>query len=199
MKANYDKGRLDVTFQVGDLVYLDCRDIHTGHAQSIGVNGERSRPKLAPHNIGPFEIVENVNPNAMRLNLPPNMSQLHNVFNVDGLSFVKANTFKFSTRPIPKAAPVANDAEGHRGFTIVAFLDSRPNHGKKEYLVHWEGESQVEATWEPEDAVCHVTHFDLLLASLAHRQVAQASPRRRSTLLPVSLWQLAPAPAPRAS
>ena len=40
---------------------------------------------LAPRYVGPFEILEKVNPVAYRLALPPELSQVHNVFHVSML------------------------------------------------------------------------------------------------------------------
>ena len=41
--------------------------------------------KLAPRYIRPFEILEKVSPAAYRLALPPELSQVHNVFHISML------------------------------------------------------------------------------------------------------------------
>ncbi|KAK6150907.1 hypothetical protein DH2020_015839 [Rehmannia glutinosa] len=41
--------------------------------------------KLSPRYIGPYEILEKVGPLAYRLALPPELSQIHNVFHVSML------------------------------------------------------------------------------------------------------------------
>ncbi|KAH9309002.1 hypothetical protein KI387_036913, partial [Taxus chinensis] len=38
--------------------------------------------KLSPRYVGPFEIVEVINPVAYRLALPPALSQMHDVFHI---------------------------------------------------------------------------------------------------------------------
>ena len=50
-----------------------------------GVSRFGKKGKLAPHYIGPFEILERVNPVAYRLAWPPELSQVHNVFHISML------------------------------------------------------------------------------------------------------------------
>ena len=50
-----------------------------------GVSRFGKKGKLAPCYIGPFEILERVNPVAYRLVLPAELSQVHNVFHVSML------------------------------------------------------------------------------------------------------------------
>ena len=48
--------------------------------QRFGIKG-----KLAPRYIGPYPIVERCGPVAYRLNLPANLSAVHNIFHVSQL------------------------------------------------------------------------------------------------------------------
>ena len=43
------------------------------------------RGKLSPRYIGPFEIVERIGPVAYRLDLPEELSGVHNVFHISML------------------------------------------------------------------------------------------------------------------
>ena len=72
----YNRNRRDISFKVGDLVWLDARYI------------ERLRPcpGLDFKHIGPFPITELVGARSYRLELPLSLSRLRNVFNVDKLN-----------------------------------------------------------------------------------------------------------------
>jgi hypothetical protein len=63
---------------VGDFVYLKA-------SPTKGMQRFRIKGKLAPHYIGPYEIIEACGPMAYKLKLPPKMSAIHNVFHVSQL------------------------------------------------------------------------------------------------------------------
>ena len=65
-------------FQVGDHVFLKVMP-------KRGVVRFGKRGKLSPRFIGPFEILERVGTIAYRLELPPNMLGVHEVFHVSML------------------------------------------------------------------------------------------------------------------
>jgi hypothetical protein len=77
-KSYTDIRRRPLQFQVGDFVYL--RVSPTRGIQMFGVKG-----KLAPRYIGPFEILEICGPVAYRLQLPPQLAAIHNIFHVSQL------------------------------------------------------------------------------------------------------------------
>jgi hypothetical protein len=66
-KSYHDKRRKPLQFKVGDFVYLKVSP--TRGVQRLGIKG-----KLAPHYIGPYEIIEACGPMAYKLKLPPKMS-----------------------------------------------------------------------------------------------------------------------------
>ena len=43
------------------------------------------RDKLSPRHIGPYEIIEKLNPVAYRLDLPVELEHVHNVFHISQL------------------------------------------------------------------------------------------------------------------
>ena len=50
-----------------------------------GVGGSMKTQKLSPWFVGPFQILERIGSIAYKLALPPNLSQLHNVFHISQL------------------------------------------------------------------------------------------------------------------
>ena len=69
-----DKSRKDLEFKVEDRVFLKL-------SPWKGVVCFGKRGKLSPRYIGPFEIVE-IGPVAYRLDLPEELSRVHNVFHI---------------------------------------------------------------------------------------------------------------------
>ncbi|KAH9181425.1 hypothetical protein AeNC1_016600 [Aphanomyces euteiches] len=166
-KNCYDRRRSSVEFKLGDLVMLATRNIPLKHAQLADKN---EKSKLVPRYIGPFEIVEVINPNAMRLKLPPNMNRLHDVFNVDRLKHHVANSSRFSGRPIPKVTPHILDDEGEELFIVEALLKKRQFNRKTEYLVKWHGLPEHETTWELEKNIKHVSTSNALYKTSARNK-----------------------------
>ena len=77
-KSYYNKKHCGVDFKVGDLAYLKMSPLRGTHR--FGIKG-----KLAPRYIGPFRILSRSGPVAYRLELPSNLSQVHDVFHVSQL------------------------------------------------------------------------------------------------------------------
>ncbi|ETV89489.1 hypothetical protein H257_00751 [Aphanomyces astaci] len=167
-KAYYDKRHSNVTFKEGDQVLLATRNLPLKHAQMLD---KSERPKLVPRFIGPFEIVQAINDNAMRLKLPRSMSRVHDVFNVDRLKHYHTNEAKFASRSIPKATPVILDeSTGEEMYIVEKLLKKRQFNRKLEYLVKWHGQPESEATWELMKDIKHVVHFKQLVQDLESRR-----------------------------
>ncbi|WVZ97385.1 hypothetical protein U9M48_042927, partial [Paspalum notatum var. saurae] len=77
-KSYADVRRRDLTFKVDDFVYLKVSPMR-------GIRRFNMKGKLAPRYIGPFKIVERKGEVAYKLELPPNLSGIHNVFHVSQL------------------------------------------------------------------------------------------------------------------
>jgi len=77
-KSYADNRRRDLEFQEGDYVYLKVAPIR-------GTRRFQIRGKLTPRYIGPFMTNKKVGAVAYRLELPPEMSDIHNVFHVSQL------------------------------------------------------------------------------------------------------------------
>src|SRR6266540_1878367 len=77
-KSYADQRRRPLVFQVDDYVYLRVSPMKGIH--HFGVKG-----KLAPRYIGPFHIIEQCGSVAYHLDLPSNLSVVHNIFQVSQL------------------------------------------------------------------------------------------------------------------
>ncbi|KAF5949590.1 hypothetical protein HYC85_011583 [Camellia sinensis] len=72
-KSYADVRRRDREYEVGDHVFLKVAPMK-GQTR-FGVKG-----KLAPRYVGPYEIIEKINPVAYQVALPPEIEHMHNVF-----------------------------------------------------------------------------------------------------------------------
>ncbi|WVZ75843.1 hypothetical protein U9M48_023867 [Paspalum notatum var. saurae] len=77
-KSYSDKRRRPLVFEKDDHVYLKVSPMKGVHR--FGVKG-----KLAPRYVGPFKITEQCGPVAYRLELPPHLAAVHDVFHVSQL------------------------------------------------------------------------------------------------------------------
>ena len=77
-KSYHDKRRKDLEFQDGDHVFLRV-------TPTTGVGRALKSKKLTPRFIGPYQITSKVGKVAYRVALPPNLSNLHDVFHVSQL------------------------------------------------------------------------------------------------------------------
>ena len=77
-KSYADKRRSALEFEVGDDVLLKV-------SPWKGVIRFRKRGKLGPRFIGPFKVIARVGMVSYRLELPPELSQIHNTFHVSQL------------------------------------------------------------------------------------------------------------------
>jgi hypothetical protein len=73
-----DKRRRDLSFKVGDFVYLKVSPMRV--TQRFKVRG-----KLVPRYVGPFQIIDRKGEVAYQLELPPQLSNVHNVFHISQL------------------------------------------------------------------------------------------------------------------
>ena len=74
-KSYADKRRRELSFNVGDHVYLKVSLIRGTHI--FQVHG-----KLAPCYISPFPVLERIGAVAYKIQLPQEMSNVHDVFHV---------------------------------------------------------------------------------------------------------------------
>jgi hypothetical protein len=68
-----DKRRRDLSFEIGDFVYLKVSPMR-------GTHRFRVKGKLAPRYIGPFKIIDRKEKVAYQLELPPQLLEVQDVF-----------------------------------------------------------------------------------------------------------------------
>ncbi|KAJ0854088.1 putative nucleotidyltransferase, Ribonuclease H [Helianthus annuus] len=135
MKQQYDNRRTEREFIPGDWVFVKLQPFTQ---QSLKSHHNR---KLAPRFYGPFLVVQRIGQVAYRLDLPPE-AQMHPTFHVSLL--------KKAIGPITKPTPLPTTSR----FILQprAILDRklvrRGSKAAMKILVHWEGLSIEEASWE---------------------------------------------------
>jgi hypothetical protein len=74
-KSYTNKRRRDISFKIGDFVYLKVSPMS-------GTRRFKVKGKLAPRYVRPLEIVDRKVEVAYQLELPPQLSDVHDVFHV---------------------------------------------------------------------------------------------------------------------
>jgi hypothetical protein len=141
-KSYADKRRKPLQFSVGEFVYL--RVSPTRGVQRFGIKG-----KLAPRYVGPFEILEICGPVAYRLQLPPQLAAVHNVFHVSQLK----KCLQVPTEIIDLQA-IAIEPDLSYAEHPIKILDAKERSTRratiKMYKIQWNHHTEEEATWETE-------------------------------------------------
>ena len=96
--------------------------------------------------IGPYPISKIISPNAVELKLPPS-------FKIDApINVSRLRPYKPPTIPgqqITLQPPI--DIEGEQEYIVEEIVDSRLQCNKLEFLIKWEGYTDENNSWEPED------------------------------------------------
>ena len=114
-----------------------------------GVIRFQKREKLKPRYIGPFRIFERIEPVAYRLELPQELSQIHNVFHVFMLK-------KYVPNPshILEVPPVELEEDLSFEVQPVAIVDQEMKQLRSKVTpmvkVLWRNDSVEKITWEIE-------------------------------------------------
>ncbi|GJQ98242.1 putative reverse transcriptase domain-containing protein [Tanacetum coccineum] len=142
-KSYADKRRRPLEFEVGDKVMLKV-------APWKGVVRFRKRGKLNPRYIGPFQIIERIGPVAYRLELPQEVSRVHNVFHVCNLKKCLSD----DTLVIP-LEEIQLDDKLNFVEEPVEIMDREVKQLKRSRIpiikVRWNARRGPEYTWERED------------------------------------------------
>ncbi|WVZ79127.1 hypothetical protein U9M48_026741, partial [Paspalum notatum var. saurae] len=142
-KKLLDKRRRPLVFEEGDHVYLRVSPMKGVHR--FGVKG-----KLAPRYVGPFKISEKCGPVAYRLELPPHLAAVHDIFHVSQLKKCLASAEEEIDTSQVQIEPDLTYEAGP-----VKVLDQKQRSTRRStvtmYKVQWSEHTEEEATWETEE------------------------------------------------
>ncbi len=138
--------RRETTYAVGDQVFVSTR------------NWPAFAHKLSSRYVGPFRIIGLIGENAIKVELPPQLSQKHDVINVSRVKKFNIDQSKWPgrqqiSRPLPD---VINGEEEYEVEAILAHRKRkmrRNNNNELEYLVSWCGYDISEASWLTKEAL----------------------------------------------
>nr|GEY29659.1 hypothetical protein [Tanacetum cinerariifolium] len=142
-KSYADKHRRSLEFQPGDHVFLKVSPARG--VRRFGING-----KLSPRFIRPFEILDRVGEVSYRLALPPQLSNVHNVFHVSllrGYKYYPLHVISYPLNQIRTDLSYVEEPE--------AILDRQDRVMRKKTIpfvkILWRNHPEREATWETEE------------------------------------------------
>jgi hypothetical protein len=126
-----------------------------------GVKRFRVKGKLSPRYIEPFPILEKCGKVAYKLELPPSLAGVHDIFHVCQLK----NRLKAPVDIVlPEVAPLETDLTYPEHSIKILDQKSCVTRRKtiKFYKIQWINHTVEEATWESEDFL-HSRHSDFEL------------------------------------
>ncbi|XP_071917037.1 uncharacterized protein [Coffea arabica] len=144
-KSYADDRRKDLEFAVGDLAFLKITPLKASLMSGKG-------KKLQPRFVGPYNIIQRVGNVAYKLELPPSLSRIHNVFHVSMLK---------KYHPDPSHILQSESIEIDETLTYeekpVELLDRKMKELRNKRIplvkVLWRNHGIEEATWEVEEAI----------------------------------------------
>jgi hypothetical protein len=142
-------------FKVGDHVYLRVSPMK-------GVKRFGVKRNIAPRYIGPFPILEMCWTVAYKLDLPPSLAGVHDIFHVSQLK-------KCLKAPVDVVLPEVTPLEADLSYPehpikVLDHKDRVTRHKTiKFFKLQWSNHSEEEAAWESENFLCcHHPDFMLL-------------------------------------
>lgn len=125
-------------YKVGDMVFLDRRNISSGKKIS----------KLDNKYLGPYAIKKILNSHAYQLDLPHELKSIDNSFHTSLLHPMARDPLPGQTQSPPQ--PVSYDEQGQKLWQIEEIVNSRQVRGQFQYRVKWRG---GETTWDVLDNI----------------------------------------------
>jgi hypothetical protein len=149
-----NKRHRPLQFEVGDHVYLRVSPMKG--VKRFGVKG-----KLAPRYIRSFPILEKCGIVAYKLDLPPSLARVHNIFHMSQLK-------KCLKAPVDvvfsEVTPLKTDLSYPQH--PINILDQKDHVMRRKtikfFKIQWSNHSEEEATWESEDFLWS-HHLDIVL------------------------------------
>jgi hypothetical protein len=141
-KSYANHRRTELSFEVGDYVYLEVSPM-------MGLHHFTVRGKLAPRFIGPFKILEKRGEVAYQLELPPQLSDVHDVFHVSQLE----KCLWVPEEQLPMKDLDAKDVLSYQEYPVkILETSERVTRNKRIKMckVQWSHHTEEEATWEGE-------------------------------------------------
>jgi hypothetical protein len=142
-KSYADHRRRELSFEVGDFVYLKMSPMR-------GLRRFEVRGKLAPRFIGPFNIREKRGEVSYQLELPPQLSDVHDVFHISQLK----KCLRVTEEQIPMEDLDAKEDLSYHEYPIKILETSKrvTRHKKiKMCKVQCSHHTAEESTWEREE------------------------------------------------
>jgi hypothetical protein len=142
-KSYTDHGRRELSFEVGDFVYLKVSPMR-------GLHHFKVRGKLTPRFIGPFKILEKRGEVAHQLELPPQLSDVNDVFHVSQLKkFLRVPKEQIPMEDLDAKEDLSY--QEHPVRILETFERVTRNKRIKMCKVQWSHHTEDEATWEREE------------------------------------------------
>jgi hypothetical protein len=142
-KSYTDQRRRELSFEIRDFVYLKMSPMRSLRRFKI-------RGKLAPRFIGPFKILEKRCELAYQLELPPQLSNVHDVFHVSQLK----KYLRVPEEQLPMKDLDAKEDLSYQEYPVkILETSERVTRNKKINMckVQWSHHTEEEATWEREE------------------------------------------------
>jgi hypothetical protein len=142
-KTYADHRRRELSFEVGDFVYLKVSPMRSLCRFKV-------RGKLAPRFIRSFKILENRGEVAYQLELPPQLSAVHDVFHVSQLK----KCLRVPEEQIPMEDLDAKEDFSYQEHPVRILETSKRVTGNKRIKmckVQWSHHTEEGATWEREE------------------------------------------------
>ena len=177
-KRHYDKHHREPTFSIGDLVMLRMKNIRT----------VRASQKLDNRYLGPFKVLDKINDNAYKLELPEHF-KIHNVINSSRLKPYHEATTTVND-PVVIRPPIPQLAENTE-YEYEAILDEKIATTKGSsipqlhYLIKWAGYPNSQSTWQTAEDVQSDFQFAKLESDyLARKNMGKRArfPKRLDTM-----------------